>query len=113
MQDVHNDPAIFEAPREFRPERWTDAQERRRLNRYLLPWGRGLRLCLGMELATIDTYMTVARLFSPRCPFRMRLHDTRDADWQIFHEFFSGFPQGKGLQVMVTPAVPITNGVMG
>ncbi|KAK6840117.1 hypothetical protein PG987_005983 [Apiospora arundinis] len=112
VQDVHNDPAIFERPAEFRPERWTDPKERRRLNRYLLPWGRGMRLCLGMELATIDTYMTVARLFSPSCPFRMRMHNTRDEDWQIFHEFFSGFPKGKGLEVMVMPAPPTTNGVV-
>ncbi|KAK8073943.1 hypothetical protein PG994_004842 [Apiospora phragmitis] len=96
VQDVHNDPAIFDSPAEFRPERWADPKERRRLNRYLLPWGR--------DLATIDTYMTVARLFSPSCPFRMRMHGTRDEDWQIFHEFFSGFPKGKGLEVMVVPA---------
>ncbi|KAK8070780.1 Cytochrome P450 [Apiospora hydei] len=110
VQDVHNDPAIFDSPAEFRPERWIDPAERRRLNRYLLPWGRGMRLCLGMELATIDTYMTVARLFSPSCPFRMRMHDTRDEDWKIYHEFFSGFPKGKGLEVMVMSA---GNGING
>ncbi|KAI0016236.1 cytochrome P450 [Xylariomycetidae sp. FL0641] len=101
-QDVHNDPSIYPEPEKFLPDRWATPEERRRLNRYLLPWGRGTRLCLGMELATIDTFLTVSRLFSPNSGFQMQLFHTQDEDWKAYHEWFSGFPKGNGLRVVVT-----------
>lgn len=102
-QDTHNNARIFKRPRAFLPERWTSLAERKRLNRYLMPWGRGTRLCLGMELATIDLYLTVSRLFSPNASFSMVLSsDTTEEDWRVYHEFFAGFPKGKGLRVLVT-----------
>lgn len=67
-----------------------------------MPWGRGTRLCLGMELATIDIYLTVSRLFSPSAGFSMQLSDTQEEDWRAYHDFFAGFPKGKGLEVLVT-----------
>ncbi|KAI1098134.1 cytochrome P450 [Jackrogersella minutella] len=101
-QDTHNDASVFAQPYEFLPERWVDPEERRRLNRSLLPWGRGTRLCLGMELATIDTYLAVSRLFGPRAGFEMGLHDTVDEDWVAYHEWFAGFPKGRGLRVRIS-----------
>ncbi|KAI1379233.1 cytochrome P450 [Hypoxylon crocopeplum] len=101
-QDTHLNSAIFPRPRQFRPERWADADERRRLGRHLQPWGRGTRLCLGTELATIDVYLAVSRLFGARAGFEMRLHDTVDEDWVAFHEWFAAFPRGRGLKVVVT-----------
>ncbi|KAI2464814.1 putative cytochrome P450 [Annulohypoxylon bovei var. microspora] len=103
-QDTHDDPTVFAQPHRFLPERWADAAERRRLNRYLQPWGRGARLCLGAELATIDAYLAVARLFGPRAGFGMRLFETEDADWVAYHEWFAGFPRGRGLRVRVRGA---------
>ncbi|CAJ2507266.1 Uu.00g084520.m01.CDS01 [Anthostomella pinea] len=100
-QDIHNDSSIFPNAQEFQPGRWAGVEERRRLNRYLLPWGRGTRLCLGMELATIDTYLTVSRLFSPNAGFSMYMYQTKDEDWKAYHEWFSGFPRGNGLRVLV------------
>ncbi|KAI0850810.1 cytochrome P450 [Daldinia vernicosa] len=100
-QDTHNDPSIFAQPYKFIPERWMDPEERRRLGRYLQPWGRGTRLCLGMELATTDLYLTVSRLFGPSAGFEMCLHDTVDDDWVPYHEWFAAFPRGRGLRVRV------------
>ncbi|KAI8962605.1 cytochrome P450 [Daldinia sp. FL1419] len=100
-QDTHNDPSVFAQPFEFHPERWADSEERRRLGRHLQPWGRGTRLCLGMELATTDLYLAVSRLFGPGAGFEMRLHDTDDDDWVAYHEWFAAFPRGRGLRVMV------------
>ncbi|KAI1391889.1 cytochrome P450 [Hypoxylon trugodes] len=100
-QDTHNDPRIFTHPHEFVPERWVDPDERRRLGRYLQPWGRGARLCLGMELATIDAYLAVSRLFGPSAGFDLRLFDMVDEDWMAFHEWFAAFPKGRGLRVKV------------
>ncbi|KAI1137515.1 putative cytochrome P450 [Hypoxylon sp. FL0543] len=101
IKDIHNDASVFARPREFLPDRWTDPDERKRLNRYLQPWGRGVRLCLGMELATVDLYLAVSRLFGPRSGFEMTLHDTVEEDWVAYHEWFAAFPKGRGLRVKV------------
>ncbi|KAI1483467.1 cytochrome P450 [Daldinia eschscholtzii] len=98
-QDTHNDASVFAQPFEFIPERWADPEERRRLGRHLQPWGRGTRLCLGMELATTDLYLAVSRLFGPGAGFEMRLYDTVDDDWVAYHEWFAAFPRGRGLRV--------------
>ncbi|KAI1759892.1 cytochrome P450 [Hypoxylon sp. FL1150] len=101
-QDTHNDGRVFAHPQSFLPERWADLDERRRLNKYLQPWGRGARLCLGMELATIDAYLAVSRLFGPGAGFNLSLYDTQDEDWVPYHEWFAGFPKGRGLRVMIS-----------
>jgi len=54
MHDTHMDPAIFEDPERFHPERWLDPEKAKQISKYLQPWGRGARLCLGMELAYYD-----------------------------------------------------------
>ncbi|KAI1405185.1 putative cytochrome P450 [Hypoxylon fuscum] len=100
-QDTHFDPAVFAQPREFLPERWASPDERRRLNRYLQPWGRGTRQCLGTELATVDMYLAVSRLFGAQAGFDMCLYDTTDEDWMTYHEWFAAFPKGRGLRVNI------------
>ncbi|KAF7522113.1 hypothetical protein G7054_g12258 [Neopestalotiopsis clavispora] len=101
-QDVHNDPKIFEQPYNFLPGRWDTQEKRRALNKYLMPWGRGTRLCLGMELATMDLFCTVARIFSPSVGFDMTMSNTTDEDWKAYHEWFACFPKGKGLDVVIS-----------
>lgn len=55
-----------------------------------------------MELATIDAYLAVSRLFGPRAGFAMQhLGDTVDEDWKPYHEWFAAFPRGRGLRVRV------------
>lgn len=49
--DIMHDPRVFENPYEWQPERWlTDDQEKLALmNRNLVPFGRGSRMCLGIK----------------------------------------------------------------
>ncbi|CAK9135852.1 unnamed protein product [Ilex paraguariensis] len=47
----HLDPSIHENPSEFNPWRWTDPA----MNRKVTPFGGGLRLCPGVELAKVET----------------------------------------------------------
>lgn len=54
-----------------------------------------------MELATIDAYLAVARLFGPNAGFDMQIYDTVDEDWVAYHEYFAAFPKGRGLRVRV------------
>lgn len=44
MSLIQSNPKIFPEPNEFRPERWL---ENPRLDRYLLTFSRGTRICLG------------------------------------------------------------------
>ncbi|KAI1523161.1 CypX Cytochrome P450, partial [Pyrenophora tritici-repentis] len=45
---IHHDESIFPRSHDFIPERWTDLQERKILNKYLVAFGRGSRQCVGM-----------------------------------------------------------------
>lgn len=103
MNDMHTDPAIFKAPEKFDPNRWLDQANHKQLSKFLQPWGRGSRFCVGKELAYTDLYLTVARLFGPECGFSMKLFDTEQADWDIFHDNFGPVPGpgSKGLRVLI------------
>ncbi|RDW72725.1 cytochrome P450 [Aspergillus mulundensis] len=59
---IHMDPAIFEAPHAFRPERWI-GENAKALDRYLLAFSRGPRSCLGLQLAWAELYLTYAHIF--------------------------------------------------
>lgn len=60
----HKDPKIFPEPETFRPERWLPIKtEGQRLHRYLVPFSKGSRQCVGMNLANAELYMTLAGLF--------------------------------------------------
>ncbi|KIW01726.1 uncharacterized protein PV09_06903 [Verruconis gallopava] len=48
---VHYNPEIFPEPFEFRPERWIKNPE---LEKWLVPFSRGPRMCLGMNLAWLE-----------------------------------------------------------
>ena len=40
---------VYDDPESFKPERWLDSSEKRRLERYFQPFLRGTRNCLGMQ----------------------------------------------------------------
>ena len=46
---IHQTPDIFPQPFEFVPERWLDPEDRKRLERYLVPFSRGTRQCAGIK----------------------------------------------------------------
>lgn len=76
----HSDPDIFEDPLVFRPERWlqNDATE---MEKNLLSFSRGSRMCPGMNLAYAELYLTLAHLFRR---FDLELHQTtpEDMEWK-------------------------------
>ena len=53
-------PQYFPDPNKFRPERWI---ENPRLDRYLLTFSKGSRICLGMNLAYQELYFVLASVF--------------------------------------------------
>jgi cytochrome P450 len=61
---MHREPNIFPNPMEFSPERWLQStEESNRLNRYMVPFGKGSRMCVGMPLAYAEVYVMLGRLF--------------------------------------------------
>lgn len=50
---IHLDPNAFPQPHAFDPERWMDPADRRRLEKYLVPFSKGTRGCLGLKLVSL------------------------------------------------------------
>lgn len=67
---IHMDPNIYPSPFDFQPERWLSNPN---LKRYLMPFSRGSRQCLGMNLALAELYYGIALLWRS---LRMELWDT-------------------------------------
>ncbi|KAI0183573.1 cytochrome P450 [Xylaria flabelliformis] len=88
-REISYDPEIFPSPTEFRPERWLPSNPNLdRCNRYLVSFSRGSRMCLGINLAHAELYITIASLFRRR---DFELHDTiRDRDVDFTRDFFVG-----------------------
>lgn len=59
---IHENGQLFPDPQAFKPERWL-GEEGQELQRYLVPFARGTRACLGINLAWAELYLTVATIF--------------------------------------------------
>jgi cytochrome P450 len=57
---IQRDPRFYDAPDEFRPERWADGLAER-LPRYAyLPFGGGQRVCIGSSFARLEATLVLA-----------------------------------------------------
>jgi cytochrome P450 len=45
---MHRNPDVFPDPMKFDPDRWLNHEDFRRLERHMVPFGRGARQCVGM-----------------------------------------------------------------
>ncbi|KAF6817883.1 cytochrome p450 [Colletotrichum plurivorum] len=82
------DPSIFPEPHIFRPDRWLEAEKQgKRLDRYLVSFGKGSRNCLGMNcsLAYAELYLAVATLVRR---FDWEMSETGLNDVVCKHDFF-------------------------
>jgi cytochrome P450 len=100
---VNMNPTIFPDPEDFRPERWLPgvAESGVPSKKYHVPFGRGSRMCLGMNLAYAELYLTLAAVFRR---FDLELFETTKADVEIVHDFLAGTPRldSKGVRVLVS-----------
>ncbi|KAK1634586.1 cytochrome P450 monooxygenase [Colletotrichum phormii] len=62
---VHRDKTVFgEDADVFRPERWLESPERaQEMDKYLLTWGYGPRICLGKNIALMETHKLLIQFF--------------------------------------------------
>lgn len=102
-RDVHFNPEIYPNPNGFVPERWLGtpkAPDGSSLERYFVAFGKGPRMCLGMNLAWAELYLATAMLFRR---FRFELYETDASDVVLKHDFFIPSPKldTKGVRVKV------------
>ena len=67
---MHRDPRYFQAPLEFRPERWLDGGANRIPAGAYFPFGDGPRRCIGQGFAQLEAALVVAMIAQK---FRLRL----------------------------------------
>ncbi|KAI1777244.1 cytochrome P450 [Hypoxylon cercidicola] len=88
---VHMDPKIFPEPETFKPERWIEAAEKgQHLNKFIVAFSKGSRVCLGMNLAYAELYMTLATIIRR---FDVELYETGPDNIRIDREIGIGVPK--------------------
>ncbi|KAI1073951.1 putative P450 monooxygenase [Whalleya microplaca] len=105
------DPTIFPDPDAFTPERWLppdEAEVRQRRKSLLTVFGGGTRMCVGLNLAWAELYLTIAAVVR-RFGGRLQLHDdvVFERDIKITVDGFNALSsrESKGLRVFVRPSV--------
>lgn len=92
---IQRDKDVFgEDNSEFRPERWLESEERALfMEKHLLTWGYGTRVCLGKNIALMETYKLMCqvshRFPSPQVP---PVYDLVDLGPQFFRAFKPSIP---------------------
>ncbi|KAI4090565.1 MAG: hypothetical protein L6R37_007862 [Teloschistes peruensis] len=97
---VHDNGRIFPDPYKFDTSRWEGPSPP---FRYLVPWGKGTRMCVGMELAKAEILTTLANMFR-RFGREMELYRTvRERDIDTIYDVFNPLPSrdSNGLMVMI------------
>ncbi|KAF4631127.1 hypothetical protein G7Y89_g7013 [Cudoniella acicularis] len=96
----HTLPHIFPRPLEFVPERWLD-NVTPEMNRNYVPFSKGSRNCLGMNLATCELNFILSALFRPGGP-DFNLYETDESDVTQAHDLMLPLPKmdTKGIRVI-------------
>ncbi|EXJ64290.1 hypothetical protein A1O7_00626 [Cladophialophora yegresii CBS 114405] len=106
---IHHSPTYFDDPMTFRPQRWIDDPS---LESYLVPFSRGTRACVGLNLAYAELYATVATVFSqygsrevrfPQDRGFLELYNTSYKDIEIIGDGVTPLyrPDSKGVRITV------------
>lgn len=101
----HHDESIYPQSFEFIPQRWLGNPKgpdgQRNLNRYMTSFGKGTRICVGMNLAYAEIIMVIAALFRR---FDFELFETDYEDVRIVRDVVAPDPRStsKGVRVTVT-----------
>ncbi|KAI1482460.1 cytochrome P450 [Daldinia eschscholtzii] len=101
---VHHDETLFPDSYAFIPERWLDDDVERRKMReqYNLSFGKGSRMCLGMNLALCELYLGLVALVLRVYP-HMRLFETTEEDVRYDYDIVIPMPKSdsKGVRVII------------
>ncbi|EUC29264.1 hypothetical protein COCCADRAFT_40322 [Bipolaris zeicola 26-R-13] len=97
------DPKLFPNPDKFIPERWLDnpmTSTGHPLSKYLTNFGKGPRMCLGMNFSLAEMYLGLSGLFRL---VDLELYETDRSDVDMAGSFFVPLPKAssKGIRVIV------------
>ncbi|KAL8735465.1 MAG: hypothetical protein Q9181_002808 [Wetmoreana brouardii] len=102
--DIHHDERIFPDSFAFKPERWLHDPKgpygSKSLRHYITCFGKGTRMCLGLNLAYAEITIAVAALFRQ---FEFSLYETDRSDVDCYKDEIGPAPkpESKGLRVTV------------
>ncbi|KAK6217866.1 Guanosine-diphosphatase [Pestalotiopsis sp. IQ-011] len=101
---THHDEAYFQDSHAFKPERWIDEDGNRRkdLEKAMLAFSKGSRMCLGMNLALCELHLSLTALVLRVIP-QMELFETSIRDVAYDHDMFIPRPvaESKGVRVTI------------
>ncbi|KAL8859758.1 MAG: hypothetical protein Q9178_003873 [Gyalolechia marmorata] len=124
---LHADPTFFPSPTSFSPDRWLSQTAKKLEHRYLVTFGKGSRMCIGMSLAYCELYLTLFAVFARSSRrddakfdsdekrgekddegkkeggLELELWETGDRDVVVKRDFFNAVPElgTKGIRVVV------------
>ncbi|KAF2248555.1 cytochrome P450 [Trematosphaeria pertusa] len=98
---MHTDATVYPEPDKFIPERWMGKVDPA-LHRNLVPFARGSRNCLGMNLAQAEMHLALAVLYRPDGP-KLELFETDESDVKRVHDLIIPLPKldSKGIRAIV------------
>ncbi|KAI1344240.1 putative benzoate 4-monooxygenase cytochrome P450 [Xylariaceae sp. FL0016] len=96
---LHMDPEVFPEPHKFIPDRWLGEYDPR-MNRNLVPFTKGSRGCLGMNVAWAEMYIFLGTLFLDE-GLEMSLIDCDEVDIMPVRDCEVGLPHkdSRGLKI--------------
>ncbi|KAI4191380.1 MAG: hypothetical protein L6R41_000167 [Letrouitia leprolyta] len=99
---IHENEEIFPSPHDFQPERWLPLNTNgQRLLKFLVPFGGGSRICVGMELGKAEFLTAIANVFR-RFGDSMVLWETiRERDVDTIYDVFNPMASRESNGVMV------------
>lgn len=104
MPDLHFSPTIFPSPHTFNPSRWIDTppEHLKEMHRYFVPFSRGSRSCVGIEVAKMELLLTAGNVFR-KLGKEMQLWETTERDVSWAYDFFAPYIplDSKGLRVKI------------
>lgn len=97
---IHLSADYFPRPYEFLPERWLPNSAIPGNEKFLTPFAKGTRQCIGLNLANVELYTTTAAVFRR---FEMELFETTARDVTVTWDAFVGqFPmESEGVRVRI------------
>ncbi|KAL9106903.1 MAG: hypothetical protein Q9227_008151 [Pyrenula ochraceoflavens] len=101
---MHHNEDVFPDSHTYNPDRWLNSPRGpdgvKQLNRYMVTFGRGARVCLGMNMAYCELYLILASAFRK---FELEPYETRKEDVECRHDFVAPKPKldSKGVRVIV------------
>lgn len=101
---MHHNEKVFPDSFAFKPDRWLGNPKgpdgTKALSRYMVAFGKGTRMCIGINIAYAEIYITLASLFRR---FEFELFETDRSDVDFAQDMVSPQPKrdSKGIRVIV------------